>query len=49
MAIIKSRMAYGRLLEVVETSYGEYQLVYDGDIKQQSSDMGYILSEFDSY
>ncbi|CYU33408.1 TPA: hypothetical protein U2C82_002076 [Streptococcus suis] len=48
---LKSKVVRGELVEVVEGSGflggSDYQLVVGGQIKAQSKDLNYILSEFD--
>ena len=51
---LNQKVVRGELIEVVESSGGlfgglEYQLIVGGQIKEQSKDLSYILSAFDSY
>ncbi|MGT2714905.1 hypothetical protein [Streptococcus pluranimalium] len=50
---LKSKVVRGELIEVVESSgfLGgiTYELHVDGRIKESSSDLNYILSEYDRY
>ena len=50
---LKSAVKHGLLVEVRESIgfFGgtDYQLVVDGDIKQQSADLNHIVREFDRY
>ncbi|HEK9980142.1 hypothetical protein [Streptococcus equi] len=51
---LKSKVVRGELVEVVEASSGflggtRYELVVGGSTKESSSDLNYILSEYDRY
>ena len=51
---LNQKVVRGELIEVVESSGGlfgglEYQIIVRGQIKEQSKDLSYILSAFDSY
>lgn len=51
---LRSKTVRGELVEVLETSSGflggtTYELVVDGRTKESSSDLNYILNQYDRY
>ncbi len=45
---LKSKTSGGRLIEVIQQSNGWYGLYVNGSLYEQSADLNYILSRYDS-